>query len=238
LAAAVVTLGLVLLGYVFLFKALWPAAPEPALQTQLEGHLALGRMHLREDRFARAFQEFQIAWDLCGRHSQSVPSISCRRLEQLLRQVELLPDLLAEGLSPRLLEWSKLQEDDVQRLFAEYRGKTLLLDLDISRDPAGQYTYDRHLGLELPRLQLHDLPLLNRLPLTERQRVVFMARLAGVNRDLTRRPEDIKRWLLTLEPDSAVLITDPDVAVAAHLHLDDPLRAVLERQAAWVEGMP
>jgi hypothetical protein len=238
LSAAVVTLGLVLLVYLFLFRALWPAVPEPTLQEQLHQHLAAGRRFLGEDQLARAVEEFQAAVNLCGRYPQAIPEFRGRQLGHLARQVELLPDLLVEGLSPRLQEWSRLQEADVQRVFADYRGKAVIYDMDISRDPAGQYTYDRHLGPELPRLALHELPLLNRLPLAERQRVVFGARLAGLNRDPTRAPEDLKRWMVALEPESAVLITDADVATAAHLQVDASLRAVLERQAVWAEEIP
>ncbi len=238
LTAAVVTLGLVLVAYILLFKALRPAASEPTLQEQLDRHVAAGRRYLGEQQFARAVEEFQAACNLCGRSGPPVSGSRCSQLGQLVRQMELLPDLLLGGLSPRLAEWTKLQDADVQRVFAEYRGKAVVFDLDVSRDPAGQYTYDRHLGPDLPRLRLNDLPLLNRLPLTERQRIVFGARLAGVSRDPTYRAEDLKRWLVTLEPESAVLITDSDVAGAAQLHLDGALRAALERQAEWVERIP
>jgi hypothetical protein len=86
---------------------------------------------------------------------------------------------------------------------------------------------------ERAHLELGDLQLLERLPLTQAQRVVFGGRLAGVRREPGRG------WVVRLEPDSGVLLTDLG-ALAACLPDPDgpPVQALRDRQVEWITLEP
>jgi hypothetical protein len=238
LAAAVVTLVVIVGLYAILFQVLWPPGEKTTQAEEVRNHLVRGRRAIDEKNVALAVKELRAADGLAELRPQALPPGEVRQLRQLMRQVELLENLLPDGLSPRLVEWRNLKEEDLPGVFDRYRGKALLLDLDVSRDAAGQYTYERHMGPEVPRLGLGDLRLLQRLPLAERQRLLFGCRMTALSRDNTRRPDDLKRWLVSFDADSAVLITDAAVAEAAHLTVDPELRSLLDRQAAWLAALP
>jgi hypothetical protein len=81
----------------------------------------------------------------------------------------------------------------------------------------------------LPNLELADLKVLRQLPIDLKQeRLIFGARLTAVRRD------PMRRWTVSFQPDSGILITDPDVAGACCPPVDLEMREVLERQARWV----
>ena len=79
--------------------------------------------------------------------------------------------------------------------------------------------------LERVEEELSDLGLLRRLPLDRPQRLLFGARLASVRREPGRG------WVVRLEADSGVLITDPGAAVACFLSPEDEeVHELLQRQ--------
>jgi hypothetical protein len=66
--------------------------------------------------------------------------------------------------------------------------------------------------------------------------MLFGARLAGLERE-ERGGHGL--WVIRLDPDSGVLLTDEDAAGACCPRpLDDGLRAVLRRQADWAAALP
>jgi hypothetical protein len=154
-----------------------------------------------------------------------------------LREADLVANRLPdhERLSDLLMRWNNIDEKDLQMLFAERRGKAVAFDILISRDHPGSYSCERHLGPELPRLELARLRGLDPLPLRQRQRVIFGAKLASLKCDRTRPVDVAERWTVGLEPDSFVLITDEEIGRAMGLVIDDEAHAVLERQRGWLK---
>jgi hypothetical protein len=76
---------------------------------------------------------------------------------------------------------------------------------------------------------LEDLTLLQHLPLDPPQRLLFGARLANLSR------EKGGRWVYRLQPESAVLLTEPDAVAACGLGpLDAETLEVLRRQEEWL----
>src|SRR5205085_4725819 len=108
-------------------------------------------------------------------------------------------------------------------------------DMLVSRDNASHLRYERHLGPDLPKLELDALGELDRLPLRQEQRVIFGAKLAAIQRDRSRPVDDAKRWTVAFDPDSFVLITDAKVVKAMGLVPDEETPAVLERQRGWLK---
>jgi hypothetical protein len=111
----------------------------------------------------------------------------------------------------------------------------VVLDLVVQRTAEGGYRHNYSLVLphDDSRLELGDLTLLRRLPLDEPQRLVFGARLAGVGREAPGG------WVVRLEADSGVLLTDPGAAAACCAAFADPVtRALLEQQTGWAADEP
>jgi hypothetical protein len=195
-----------------------------AFDRLVAAHTQMGRGNFRlalEDlKAARALRELP-AW----------PRALRLELTQLQRQAELLADLMVESLSEVVAHAAAAQEKEWQADFRHrYRGKAVVLDLVVHAGPDGRYEHGWLLDArdEPARLELSDLELLRRLPLDRPQRLLFGARLAAVRREPGRG------WVVCLEPDSAVLITDASAAVACLLSPEEPeVRDLLERQAEW-----
>jgi hypothetical protein len=197
-------------------------------QHEANGKAALARREIEEAR--REFANAKVVYE---RQRDAVPSSRGRRLHQLHREVELLALRLPKPFELALQRWKMLEPEELDRLFADARGTAVFFDLELLRDAAGQYHYERRLGPELPTLQLHELKLLNRLPLQNvRQRVVFGALLDGLRRDAQ------DRFVVSFNPDSGVLVTEEEVARVVVPALEDNLRAVLLRQAEWANEAP
>ena len=72
--------------------------------------------------------------------------------------------------------------------------------------------------------------------MVEPRRMLFGARLAGLARE-ERGGHGL--WVIRLDPDSGVLLTDEDTAGACGPRpLDPGLREVLRRQADWAAALP
>jgi hypothetical protein len=66
--------------------------------------------------------------------------------------------------------------------------------------------------------------------------MLFGARLAGLGRE-ERGGHGL--WVIRLDPDSCVLLTDEEIAGACCPRpLDEALRAVLRQQAEWAAALP
>jgi hypothetical protein len=191
--------------------------------------LAAARAQMARGNFRLALDELRAARAL--RELPDWPRPLRQELTQLQRQAELLADLTAESLGEILAHAAGVQEKEWQADFRHrYRGKAVVLDLEVHAGPEGRYEHEWLLRArdEPAHLELNDLELLRRLPLDRPRRLLFGARLASVRR------EPARGWVVRLEPDSAVLFTDPGAAVACFLSPEEPeVRALLQRQAEW-----
>ncbi len=120
-----------------------------------------------------------------------------------------------------------------------YRNKAVIFDDAVMRNATGRFelaVFEVRAPGEAARVELNDLKLLNSLPLAEPQRMLFGARLARLARE---ERGGHGSWVIHLDPDSAVLLTEEDTAGACCPRpLDDDLRSVLQRQAGWMATLP
>jgi hypothetical protein len=209
LAGFLTLLAVVTVYFTVFYEALRPASIHqfeteyPTLM--IEEYETAGRSALARRDFAEAAELFRRAREVYERRRTAVPASRGRRLMQLHRQVELLVSR-CPPLEQSLSNWATLDGEDLDRVFAAARGQAVFFDLEMLRWD-GQYQYERRLGPNPQPLKLHELKLLNRLPLQNaRQRVVFAARLAGLRRDAQ------DRFIVSFHPDSGVLVTDEEVA--------------------------
>ncbi|MCI0461598.1 MAG: hypothetical protein L0Z62_32005 [Gemmataceae bacterium] len=198
--------------------------------------LTAARRQLGQGNFRLALEELQAARALCESDPRLCGRAQRLELAQLRRQAGLLVDLLSESLGEVVQHAAGVQEREWQADFPHrYQGRALVLDLELRPGLGGRLDYDLLLPVrgELAQAELNDLALLRRLPLEQPQRVVFGVRLASVRREPGRS------WVVRFEPDSAVLLTDPEAAVACFLSPDDPeVRALLQRQTEWTAREP
>jgi hypothetical protein len=234
LVAAGLTLAAVVAAYVFLFSSLLRPAGHPAERpgspaalTRRDG-LAAGRRLLREGNFHLAVDTLQAARDrYAGDPDLDQLHRQARLLTQLLRTDRGLEKVIEEGqMVGNAAEW--------QERFREYRGRAVLFDDVVLRDPNGEHrlsTYEVNAGDERAHVRL-DLNLLKCLPLERPRRLLFGARLESVAREGGV-------WVIRFERDSGVLMTDEGAVAACGLApLDDDLREVLRRQAEWAPTVP
>jgi DNA-directed RNA polymerase subunit RPC12/RpoP len=184
------------------------------------GHARTARMALEQ---ALALQEHQ-------------PSSRAerRRLTQLHRQAALGADLLEVPLQDVVRHADDLPHAEWQAVFRErFRGRSVILDAEVSRDAAGKYKLDYQLvvaGKEA-RVEIADLDLLRALRLDQPQRLIFGFRLAGLER-IGNGP-----WVIRLQGDSGVLLTHRGLleALCPVLRTDRETGEVLKRQARWLD---
>jgi hypothetical protein len=232
--------GLALTGVVLLARTL-PRGPvglvvRPDAAADIRSRIAAGRQALDEGNLQVAVEALGAAHSLHQQHPDLLPAAEGRQLTSVHHQAALLADLLTESLEEILGRLGGLQEQEWQAVFARrYTGRAVILDTNVRRDPAGSYHLDYRLftGTQPAKLEVADLSVFHALPLEEAQRLIFGARLAG----LQRLPPG--RWVVRFQPESGVLLTDAGaVSVGCSQPLDEALFEVLGRQAAWMEGLP
>lgn len=210
-----------------------PTHREESAEVVIQRRMAAGVEALAREDFAEAARELAQARTRHERQPDTLPASEARRLHQLVREADLMTKRLPRSLDQMLRDWSALADEDVEKLFGDARDRSVFFDLEIQRDGTGQYQYERRLGPALPSLELHELKLLNRLPLQNaRQRVVFGARLSGWRRDA------LGKFIVSFDPDSGVLVTEESVARVCCPPVEENLRVVLERQKLWALEMP
>jgi hypothetical protein len=196
---------------------------------EIRVHISQGQQSWREGNFQSAVEEFRVArrieTDLSGK-----PEFS--QLDQLLRQAELLADLLAESLEEVSHQMEGLGEREAQSVFVRrFKGKAVVFYSGVRQDANGKYYMDYRLvnGAWESSADLGNLVLFKQLPLREPTTVLFGARLEQMRRQANGS------WLIGFQPDSAVLLTDLDAATGCCFGVanDDELRAVVARQAEW-----
>lgn len=230
--AGVVTLLIVVSLFRLLLPVLLPARGVPAGDA-IQSHLADARRALHDQDLRRARELLEQAAAILKQNPGALAPLDARLLDQLYREIVALAELIPDSPAQILAKWKDLSEEEIQRVFTDLRGRYVLLDLEVSRDAAGSYQFERHHGPELPSLDLRGLAVLEPLPLRERQRVIFAVRWSSIARNATGKPDDLRRWHLTFDPQSGVLLTMPDVAQNAQVVLDEETQQVLRRQAEW-----
>jgi hypothetical protein len=230
LLIAVVSFALILYGHLPSRRGVIDAGPEA-----IASNVQAGERALSQGKFRLAAQVLSAAENLRVRYPDTLSLADRRQLTQLYRQAALLADLLSESLNEVLqhaADLTELDEREWQATFrARFEGRSVVFEDDVRRDSAGTC---RLLGYPLfvrgqrARLALGDLDLLRLLPLDTSQRLLFGARLARIRRDYDGT------WVVHLQPDSGVLLTDFGAATACTPLAPAELRAILARQAAWV----
>lgn len=237
LLAALVTL-MVAAGVLTILLPYLPRLTFPASEPfRLADHIQAGQRALAQGKFQSAARELKAAWDWQKAHRDSLSLAERRQLTQLYRQADLLSDLLSQSLEEILHHAADLMPDpeEWQREFAKrYRGKAVVFDAEVRPDPARQFQLDYTVFLnDRPaQLDLSDVRLLHLLPLHTPQRLLFGLRLARV--DL----EAGGIWVIHFEPDSGVLLTDPEAAAACCLRPVEDLEEVVQRQRLWQADLP
>ncbi len=240
--AAVLTLAVVVVIFSRLIPALTPV-PAPADDPQANDVRRLigsGREALRREEFRAAAARFAEARRRHHERPELLSATEARQLARLERQAALVADLLSESLGEILQRAAGAREEERQAQFnLRYRDKAVIFDDVVTRDPAGHFAlgfYEVRAPGEPARVELSDLKLLAAQPLAEPRRMLFGARLAGLARE-ERGGRGL--WVIRLDPDSGVLLTDDETAGACCPRpFDAGLREVLTRQAEWAAALP
>jgi hypothetical protein len=242
LLAAVLTLAAVVVIFSRIIPALAPnaAAPADSRRDDVRDIIAAGRGALLREDYRAAVGRFGEARRRRDERPDSLTLAEARELARLERQAALIADLLSESLGEILQRTAGTREEERDAQFnLRYRGKAVIFDDVVARDPAGRFmltAYEVRAPGEPARVELSDLKLLKALPLAEPRRMLFGARLAGLARE-ERGGHGL--WVIHLDPDSGVLLTDEDAAGACCPRpLDAALLSVLRRQAEWAAGLP
>jgi hypothetical protein len=243
LIAALVTLVIVICVLVFFLMPLLTSRTGPSSRTgdreRLTHHIDTGKQALADGHFRLAVKELAVARSLQEQHPQLLSTEDGHHLTQLYRQADTLAGREIKALDQILANWANLPERDWKVLFENnYRGKAMVFDLLVRRDAARQYEVEwRHRTNDEPvRLDVQDLTLLQQLPLENRQRLVLAARLSAIRREAG---DNKPIWVVQLEPNSGVLLTDPGaVRASCPQAVDADLGDVLKRQAAWAADLP
>jgi hypothetical protein len=231
-----VGLGLVLLfGVAALIAVLWHSPREQSESRQQQPANAGRTTRLKEAEQLLARGLFHEALTVCEDTDPASLSAADRRtLLQVRRQAALLADFSAESLEAILRHAASLPDAEWQATFhTRYQGKALVLDTEVVRDAEGHYHQGWRLLLpnDEAHLDLTSLKLLEALPLQEAHRLIFGARLGRIRR------EPPGAWVIRFEPDSGVLLTDPEAAAHCCAALTDAeSQAVLRRQRTWAQG--
>ena len=240
-----VAAGLTLAAVVTVFSLVIPALAPPATPASAGGDdvrrlIAAGRAALSREDFRIAVTHFKDARRRYGARPDSLGAVEARELGRLERQAALVADLLSESLDEILQRAAGTREEERQAQFnARYRDRAVIFDDVVARDAAGRVgltVFEVRAPGEPARVELNDLKLLRGLPLAEPRRMLFGARLAGLGRE-ERGGHGL--WVIRLDPDSGVLLTDEEVAGACCPRpLDAELQSVLARQAEWAATLP
>jgi hypothetical protein len=199
----------------------------------IQEHIEAGQRDLRAGNVHLALKELDAAAEQLERHPDLLGRDEYRRLTQMRRESDLLANLLDASLEEVLRQATQHRDDaEWEAKFTDHRGRWVIFDDVLRRDATGGPTlasYTVWAGEIQAKAALGDLTLLRQLPLDLGRRWLFGVRLASCRR------EEGGVWVIRFDPDSTVLLTDEEAALACYLSgVDDELRAVLQRQSEWL----
>jgi hypothetical protein len=220
-----------------------PDAAAPARKnSEAQERLAAGKAAFQEGSYALALEKLIDAHWLCQRDPKALTYGESQQLNRIYWECALYANLVGRGPTERVLA-DLLDEagehpnpDDWAAHFRrKYRAKTVIFDGVVRFDRRAR-TLDRSevRGSRVKaRISIEGLQLFDYLP-KEPRRWIFGARLASV------RDEGEAGWVIRLEPDSGVLLTDRQAlvtwnpALANDVEVDD----VLQRQRDRLPALP
>jgi hypothetical protein len=207
------------------------SSPGPAID--VAERLDAVRRQIRLGHFRLAVEELKSLEEQARRRPDNWSRLQLRDLRSLARQAELLADLLAEPLEEVLHHAAEVQDREWQVEFRQrYQGRAVVFDMEVRPRGDGRHEHDWRLVVrgKPAHLDLGDLELLARLPAERPPRLLFGGRLASVRQDPGRG------WVVRLEPDSGVLITDSGAALACFVAPEEAdVVELLRRQAEWAQ---
>jgi hypothetical protein len=222
------------LGTGWLVITLLRKAPADSTQdnpADYQASLARARDWLSQGQFRRAALELE---------QRSIPPAASladqRRWRQTLRQAQLLADLAFEPWQETLRHAAGVPAEEWQAEFGRrFLNKALVFDAEFQRLPNGPIvTHPPVIQGEPPaRLVFEDVKLLRRLDLTEKRRLIFGVRLAGI-----RLEPPGPQWVIRFHPDDAVLLTDAGAAASlSPAYGSAEGQKQLELQARWLADL-
>ncbi len=198
--------------------------------------MAAGKKLLGQGRFHDAIRELDEAISLREKHPNALSAADRKTLIQDHRQAHLFADLLNEPLEDILFQAAAEPDDrEWQAVFSDrFKGKSFIILAGTRRDNSNHWMldYDVFVRDKRARIDWENLHLLRELHLDQPQRLLLGARLAIVE------PETGGTWVIRLEPDSGVLITDAEAFSTVLSVPPEGWEQVIKRQAAWVAEMP
>jgi hypothetical protein len=207
-----------------------PKLSDARARVLLGERLAAVRTALDEGSYRLARAELAGAHHLALRYPPLLEPEQAARLARWRRQADLLADLLPESVGEIVRHSAGRADKEWEAIFRErYAGRSIVLDARVFRDAAGHVHVDYHLEAAggVGDWDLDALRVLEGLPLRQPQRLFFGFRVHGVRR-LAR-----DHWTVVPEPDSGVLLTDPEMLIGLSVAADEELVEVLRRQARW-----
>jgi hypothetical protein len=236
LLAGVACVAMLLIAFVLVLPRLMRPRPDDGTEEpfDLRTQIDKGRRQMGQGKFRMARRTLDDAVRWRDRDPGAYPAALHRELNQLHRQADVLARLLNVTLADvvRHAQLSRDAEEWALR-FEDFRGRSVIFDDAVGRDERDRpvLVHDVvEVKDERVRLALEDLTALHDLPLDDRPRLVFGARLAGCER------EPGGGWVVRFDRDSGVLMTDADAVVAALTQPpDEGLKQVLARQQKWLD---
>jgi hypothetical protein len=237
IAVGIISAAVAGLVFVLLNSSKSPRVSPSALGTDapdLAGQINKGKRALVDGSFQLAAEHLSAAATTARAHRQLLSRKDAAALFQLQREVDLLAELLPDPLEDIVRTLEGLEYGEGQAVFQRrYPGKGVVFYSGMRRDPAGTLHVDYRLeGSRKPmRLDLQTLEVFRGLPLEEPVDVLFGAKLSSIERDA------LGAWVIAFQPDSGVLFTDEEPALACCFQPGDPtaLTATLRRQKSWIE---
>ena len=237
ITAGVATLALVAVALALIFHS---AAKRNSIQESdpksITDHFAAGKNFFEHGQFHEAIRQFEEALVLHQRHPEVLTSADRKRLVQMHREAQIFVDLLSVSVEEILNQAAAEQDDsEWQAAFSKrYRGKSVIFLAGIHRDSSNHWLLDYEVFVrdKRARIDWENLQLLRDLPLNESHRVLLGVRLANVE------PEPGRSWVVRLQPDSGVLLTDGDALATVFSQPPESIEEVLKRQEAWAAEMP
>jgi hypothetical protein len=237
LLAGVGTLALVAVAFALIFRSYTNPNSTPGSDPKsIHEHFAAGKKLFVQGQFHEAVRQFEGARALHEKHPDTLSSADRKHLFQMHREAQIFVDLLSEPVE-EILNQAAAEPDDRewQAVFSErYAGKSLIFLAGILRDSSNHWVlnYEVFVREKHARIDWENLKLLRGLPLNESHRLLVGVRLANVE------PEPGRGWVVRLQPDSGVLLTDGDALGTVFSQPPESIEEVLKRQAAWVAEMP